>query len=685
MLNDRAAFSKRLENVSRPRVRLETLEAARETAREARAGMVAPVPQPAPPPPQIPAVLDSTDEPVQAEAPAAPKPVNEPLVKAEPQSEPQSEPQPEPDTNRAADAGPQTASKSADVKPPAEPVKPDVPEPSAPPREEQPAKDELPHGERRDPDQNRNRAMGYVISCSGSQVVIRAVADHVTEDENTQWAIGRLISINLGKSRIVGLIYQLDSADQSWHADGENNIVVRAELQGEVIDGNDPANPVFRRGISSYPHVGAITHRIRVNDLKAIYRNKNSESAVIGTLSQDASVLATISVEEMISKHFAILGSTGSGKSSASSLVLHKIQEAMPELRILILDPHNEYSRGFRDTAETLDINSFELPHWLFQLEEFCEVLFRGSPVSPEERDAMRDLIPAAKLLYLQHQEGVSIRKTARMANVTADSPVPYRISDLTAVIDEQIGQLESPIDRSVLKSLKGRIDSLSNDPRFRFMFSTLMVTDNAAETLGKIFRIPANGKPVCVLHMADIPSEVVSSLVSVICRLAFDLTLSSNGRLKVLIVCEEAHRYIPEDKSLGFAPTRQAIARIAKEGRKYGIYLCIITQRPGELDPTILSQCSTVFALRLSNEADQDIVRGAIPSSSASTISFLSSIGNREAIAFGEGISTPMRLRFSQLPDEWILGHMDEQDDSDPNANHELEMIAVLRDWRNN
>jgi uncharacterized protein len=123
-----------------------------------------------------------------------------------------------------------------------------------------------------------------------------------------------------------------------------------------------------------------------------------------------------------------------------------------------------------------------------------------------------------------------------------------------------------------------------------------------------------------------------------------------------VLVLCEEAHRYVPHDIKLGFGPTRQAIARIAKEGRKYGCYIGVITQRPGELDPTILSQCSTVFAMRLGNDRDQDIIRSAIADSSASTITFLSAIGNREAIAFGEGVATPMRMRFttqdnSQLP----------------------------------
>jgi DNA helicase HerA-like ATPase len=125
---------------------------------------------------------------------------------------------------------------------------------------------------------------------------------------------------------------------------------------------------------------------------------------------------------------------------------------------------------------------------------------------------------------------------------------------------------------------------------------------------------------------------------------------VASQGACEVLVLCEEAHRYVPSDPALGFAPTRQAIARIAKEGRKYGCYLGVVTQRPGELDATILSQCSTIFAMRLSNERDQQIIRSAIADASASTINFLSSIGNREAIAFGEGVATTMRLRFADL-----------------------------------
>jgi uncharacterized protein len=164
---------------------------------------------------------------------------------------------------------------------------------------------------------------------------------------------------------------------------------------------------------------------------------------------------------------------------------------------------------------------------------------------------------------------------------------------------------------------------------------------------LSRLFRLPAQGKPVAIVQLAGLPNEVDNAVVSVMSRIAFEMALWSEGAYEIMMVCEEAHRYIPNNPQLGFAPTRLAIGRIAKEGRKYGASLCIVSQRPAELDSTILSQCSTMFAMRLPNEADKAIVRAALSESSASVLSFLSSIADREAIAFGEAIPAPMRMRF--------------------------------------
>jgi DNA helicase HerA-like ATPase len=182
-------------------------------------------------------------------------------------------------------------------------------------------------------------------------------------------------------------------------------------------------------------------------------------------------------------------------------------------------------------------------------------------------------------------------------------------------------------------------------------MFSNRTVEDTMADLLMTLFRIPTEGKPITIVEMAGFPAEVVDAVVSVLCRLAFDLGVWGNGRVPLLVVAEEAHRYVPADKRLGFGPTRRSISRIAKEGRKYGVFLGVVTQRPAELDPTILSQCSTVFAMRMANEADHAIIRSAVSDAASSTLESLPSMGNREALAFGEAVSMPMRVRFSEMP----------------------------------
>jgi DNA helicase HerA-like ATPase len=173
------------------------------------------------------------------------------------------------------------------------------------------------------------------------------------------------------------------------------------------------------------------------------------------------------------------------------------------------------------------------------------------------------------------------------------------------------------------------------------------------SEILGRLFRIPVNGKPITIIDLSGVPSEVVNVVVSVLCRLAFDFALWSEIPVPITIVCEEAHRYAPRDRELGFEPTKRALSRIAKEGRKYGVSLCVVSQRPSDLAPELLSECNTIFALRMTSQADQDIVRGAVPEASHGLMNFLPALRNGEAIAVGEGVSVPMRICFDLLPED--------------------------------
>src|SRR5262245_32123390 len=193
------------------------------------------------------------------------------------------------------------------------------------------------------------------------------------------------------------------------------------------------------------------------------------------------------------------------------------------------------------------------------------------------------------------------------------------------------MGKLENKRDLSPYRNLKARLESISQDPRYMFMFGSLTVFDGMAQKFGRMFRVPVNNKPVTILELTGLPTEIVNVVVSVLCRMTFDFALWSEGQVPVTLVCEEAHRYVPANPSFGFEPCKRAIAKIAKEGRKYGASLCIVTQRPAEIDPTILSQCNTVFALRMSNDRDQDIVNSAVSDTGWGLIELVTARADRE------------------------------------------------------
>ncbi len=535
-------------------------------------------------------------------------------------------------------------------------------------------------------ERERQRTHGHVVDCDGMNAIIEAEVDPHDPCKENYWAVGQLMTIWEARNRVVGQCFKVENCGQ-WIRDGENRVRVHVELVGEITEKSDGGHS-FSTGITNYPKMGSVAHRMRSSDLELMYRTGSQQTINVGNLTQDPSIPAKLDLDKLLTRHFAVVGSTGVGKSTSVSLILRKIIQERQDLRILILDPHNEFTSAFSNESIVKDVSNLQLPFWLFKFEEFTEVIFRGQKGLEPEAELLRDMIADAKERYT-HQDGPQtqpvVRKGGARQGFTADSPVPYRITDLLKLIDERLGQLEGKQEKPLLKSLKDRITSIGRDPRFEFMFGNANAGgDRMQQIISDVFRVPQNGKPICVVEMSGLPSEVVSSVVSVLCRMAFDLSLASQGGVQTLVVCEEAHRYIPVDSSASFWPTRQAIARIAKEGRKYGIYLGIITQRPSELDPTIFSQCNTVFAMRLANSADQKIIGGALTSGAQSTIGFLASIANREAIAFGEGLKTPMRLTFETIAKELLPGrHIYEMQEAVRNGRN-VDISQVVRRMRN-
>jgi hypothetical protein len=492
---------------------------------------------------------------------------------------------------------------------------------------------------------------GRVILVRGSQARVGLLATNTMGHLEARATVGRFLSIRCVNSSIIGIITEVSC--EALPADSRFVAIASVDLLGEILAGS--AGPRFQRGVSSYPTIGDTADLITTDELRTIYTPARSDHIHIGTLQQDPSVLAHVDIEEMLNKHFAVLGSTGVGKSTGVSLLLNEILVARPSLRVFLLDVHNEYGRCFGDRSLVLNPRNLKLPFWLFNFEEIVDVLFAGRPGVPEEVEILADVIPVAKAVYTQYQNSDRLglkRVDPKNVGFTVDTPVPYRLVDLVAQIDDRMGKLENRSSRITYHKLLSRIEAVRNDPRYTFMFDNANVGgDTMAEVISHLFRLPANGRPMTVMQLAGFPAEVVDSVVSVVCRMAFDFGLWSDGASPLLFVCEEAHRYASADRSIGFGPTRKAVSRIAKEGRKYGVYLGLVTQRPAELDATIISQCNTLFAMRLANDRDQALLRSAVSDAAANLLSFVPSLGTREVLAFGEGVALPTRLRFKDVP----------------------------------
>ena len=490
--------------------------------------------------------------------------------------------------------------------------------------------------------------IGTVASIDGLKVNL--VLDSQGGRPSQRVTVGRFVRVHAGQAILVGIITTLASRSDSGAG---LTVCAGLDLLGEILGEGEGKR--FRRGVSRYPAIGDGVDLLAPEDVRAIYQVSGDDTAAIGTLYQDPETPACIRVKDLMSKHFAVLGATGVGKSSGVAVILDRVMEVQESLRVFLLDVHNEYASCFGDRANIVTPRNLKLPFWLFNLEEITDVIYGGRPPVDEEIEILAEVIPLAKTKYLQYKEAsdrqIVKRGLHKNAGFTVDTPVPYTLQDLTLLIDERMGRLENRASRMHYHRLISRIETIRNDPRYGFMFENANVGgDMMGELLAHLFRLEPDGRPMTIMQLAGLPTEVVDAVVCVLCRLAFEFGIWSEGAVPLLLVCEEAHRYASADRSVGFTPTRRALSRIAREGRKHGVFLGLVTQRPAELDPAIISQCSTLFAMRMTNERDQAFLAAAV-SDAVNLLAFVPSLGTGEVIAFGEGVPVPARMTFSQLP----------------------------------
>lgn len=531
-------------------------------------------------------------------------------------------------------------------------------------------------------------SLGQVISVRGSEAHIGLSDHHRGANRAT---VGRFMAITAGAKALIGMITEVSARRLDADSVRDHTAVARVALMGEIARGSD-GKPYFKRGVSDYPAIGDPANNVSSEQLRLIYTPSGQRTINIGQLAHDSSIAAHIDVDNLISKHFAVLGSTGVGKSSGVTVILSEILKARPDIRIFLLDGHNEYGGSFGTSANVISPGNLKLPFWLFNFEELTDVIYGGRPAPADEIEILSELIPIAKSNYLQYKtspDRVTLKKgDPTRTGYTVDTPVPYLLQDLLSLIDSRMGKLENRSSRMNYHRLMMRIETIKNDPRYAFMFENASVGgDIMAELLNTLFRLESDGKPISVMQLAGLPVEVIDAVVSLLGRLAFDFGLWSEGKMPLLFVCEEAHRYASADRSMSFAPSRRALSRMAKEGRKYGVFLGLVTQRPAELDPTIISQCSTLFAMRMANDHDQALLRSAVSDAAANLLDFVPTLGTGDVIGFGEGMPVPAQFSFLRL-DEASLPRADAGLSSESNwegVSRKEFVNAVVNRWRGN
>lgn len=481
--------------------------------------------------------------------------------------------------------------------------------------------------------------LGRVVCVSGSHIVM--VWEQPSGAERDRLHKGILVKLRTPATIVFALVTSLTIPNPARSADPDEPWLAELELIGECDRDGGP----FRHGVSSFPTIGDPVWTADDDELSRIYGQPTSSSIRLGTLHSERGGTMYVEPDRLLGRHFAILGSTGCGKSCALTVILRALLDKHDDAHIVLLDPHNEYQMAFGDHAELLGPDRLRLPYWILNSDEIDMVIFGTANAAPDRSVTaaiLHELIIEAKHLH----QGERLNGQP----VTVNTPIPYRLSDIFRLIDDALGKLDKPSSLIPYKWLKNRFDALTSDPRFSFMFGGITVSDSFADTLSQILRIPGNGRPISIVDLSSVPSEVINAVVSVILRLTFDFSLWSRGAQPILLVCEEAHRYAPRDATLGFEPTKNALARIAKEGRKYGLSLCLVSQRPSELATSVLSQCNTSFVFRNTSLRDQEIIQGTVADSASGLMDFLPLLGNGEAVVIGDAVSMPVRICFDRL-----------------------------------
>lgn len=585
---------------------------------------------------------------------------------------------------------------------------------------------------------NKITEIGEIDSISGNSISVKLfdnIKSNMPVIDGVVYRVGQIgsfVRIPLGYANLYGIVTQIgsgaipESLKEIYYKDYDsfkNTSWINIVLAGEQVGKR------FERGVTQYPTTGDKVHLVTINDLDIIYGGyEDSNSITVGNISVSESLDAKIDLYKLISRHCAIVGSTGSGKSNSVSVLLESIAKRnFPSSRILVIDPHGEYNDALSkysrviETSPKDDKNKLYIPFWALPFNELMKI-FSGN-LTDANREYIREKVVEAKIASA-YENKIDVAKES----ITADSPIPFSIKRLWFELDDferktfqadritvseklEEGDIETlksneyppaglgsspPFLNQKAKGLLGYLDSMRNklnDGSYSFLFNP---GDFTPDVKGKITKDIdslfldwlGNPLPITILDLSGIPSEIMSSISGTLLKIIYDglfwgVNTKVGGKNQpLLIVLEEAHSYL---KAGEHSISSRTVQMIAKEGRKYGVGLLLVTQRPSELDETVLSQCGTMIALRMNNSQDRGHIRSAVQDELQSMVDLLPSLRTGEALISGEAVKIPSRVKFFKISNA--------PKSSDPKAsekwlqtieNTETEYKSLLKSWRN-
>ena len=554
-----------------------------------------------------------------------------------------------------------------------------------------------------------NTVIGHIIDVQGNLLVATLVEDEqgrapvvtIGDEDVLVGQLGSYVAVKQNDVHLIAIVTRMTEqealAAPTINTPGDDSArlpfakrIARLTPVGSIV-----GNGQFERGVTQYPTTGAEVHAIGSENIAMMFDRFQSKSLAVGTLASHPSLEICLDPTNLFGRHFAILGQTGAGKSWTVASLVQKTVDVMPKSHIIILDLHGEYCwkredghqhYAFDDAiVRHLDARDLEIPYWLMTYAELCDLLIDRTEQAARNQTAFfRDT-----LRQLREKEKTPLG----LERVTVDTPVYFSLDELIATINDknsemvqgQRGQKQGNMFGAFDRFLV-RLESRMNDVRYDFLLKPKV--RKSSDSLNDLLRdFIGLGEPkvaVTVIDLSSVPFDVRPTVAAQIGRIAFEFNYwnPEYREFPILLMCEEAHAYIPRDSESQFAGSRKSMERIAKEGRKYGVGLAVVSQRPHEVSETVLAQCGTFICLRITNPNDQSYVRSLVPESEGDLVSVLAGLGRGEGLVLGEAVPLPTRLQFAKpnptpnsddvdFYDKWINGPDD------------LDVDAIVKRWR--